>query len=120
MLCKIRHSLFGNDNVWLVGNDFSTQVLNIFFFQLQDCIPVLLLCNFHLRLRFPLFVFQRRIEEKDARLFDARRHFTVHRLLIDHDSVHNLTFLDFASRNLFDLGISFQVNCRRCGSRSCG
>ena len=110
VLRQITHTLFGNDNVGLVRNDITAHVGHVFFFQLQQSIPILVVGDFHIGLRFALFVFEWCIEQENARVDNFAPHAGVHGIFLEHDALEHLGIGNFATGNLFHLGVAFQVH----------
>mmetsp|Transcript_17122 Transcript_17122/g.28443 ORF Transcript_17122/g.28443 Transcript_17122/m.28443 type:complete len:305 (-) Transcript_17122:706-1620(-) len=110
MLGQITDALFGNDNVWLERNDIRTHAFDVLFFHFQHDVPILFVGDFDVGLRFALFIFERRIQEKDAWIFNPTSHFGMRRILVEHDSLQNGAIVNFPTGNLFDFGISLQID----------
>mmetsp|Transcript_7889 Transcript_7889/g.17137 ORF Transcript_7889/g.17137 Transcript_7889/m.17137 type:complete len:307 (-) Transcript_7889:120-1040(-) len=115
MLRQITHSLLRDNNVRFERNDFHAHVLNVIFLHFEQRIPILLVGDFDIRLRLPLFVFERSVQEKDAGVFYATAHLGVCDVLVEHDARKDGTVRDFSSGDLFDFGVALDVHLHFLG-----
>lgn len=105
-----RHSLLSNDKVRFDRQYSLTHRLNLLLLDLQDTVPVILLCDLNVCLRLALLVLQGAIQEDDSGVLNAPAHLRVCDILVQHQTVEDLAVLDLATRDLLDSGISLDVD----------
>jgi len=66
MLRQIRDTLFCDDEIRFEFQDFIAHGLDLLFFDLKDFIPVCLLCNFDVGLRFAFLVFEGTVKQDNT------------------------------------------------------
>ncbi len=74
VLCQIRDTLFGEDEVRLELDDLFAHGLDLLLFDLEDLVPVFLACDFDVGLRLSLLVFKGAVEEDDSWVLDTSSH----------------------------------------------
>ena len=105
-----RDALFSNDQIGLNRQNSITHDLDLLLFDLQNSVPVLLLCDLNVGLRFTLLVLQGAIKQHDSGVLDASSHLGVRDVLVQHESIQNPAILNLATRNLLNTGISLDVH----------
>jgi hypothetical protein len=71
MLRQIGDTLFREDNVRLQTDQIVADLLDIFFFQLQNPRKVLLVGDLNVSLTFGLFIFEIAVQKNNSRIFDT-------------------------------------------------
>jgi hypothetical protein len=105
-----RHSLLGDDEIWLDCNDGVANLLDLLLLNLQNPIPVVLLGDLDVGLGLSLLVLKRAVEKHNTRVLYAPAHLGVCDVLVQHNTVQNTAVLDLASRDLLDSGIALDID----------
>mmetsp|Transcript_27198 Transcript_27198/g.108901 ORF Transcript_27198/g.108901 Transcript_27198/m.108901 type:complete len:247 (+) Transcript_27198:2435-3175(+) len=117
MLRQIRDALLGDDDVGLGRDDLRAQVLDVLFLDPQQLVPVLLLLDLDVGVRFASFVFERAVEEQNARLDDAPAHAWVRHVLVERDAAQNARLRRLAAGDFLDFGVPLDVDFFDDGGR---
>lgn len=105
-----RYALLGNDEIRLDGNNGIAHSLDLFLFNLQDSVPVLLLGNLDIGLGFSLLVLQGTVEKDDSGVLNAAAHLGVGDVLVEHEAVQHSAVLNLTTGHLFDTSIALDVD----------
>ena len=81
----------------------------LFFFYLEDAVPVFFFADFDVGLGLAFFVFEWAVQEDDAGVFYSSSHFRMSYVFVEHDAVEDLAVFDLATGDLFYSSISLDV-----------
>lgn len=85
-------------------------LLDLLLLNLQNAVPVLLLCDLNVGLRLALLVLERAVEQDDARVLDPAAHLGVCDVLVEHDAVQYPAVLNLAAGNLLHARVPLDVD----------
>ena len=115
-LRQVRDAFFRNDEIGLARQNSVTHMLNLLLLNLQNPIPIILLTNLNIRLRLPLLILQRTIQQHNPWILNPAPHLGVRDVLIQHDAVDDLGALDLAAGELLDARVALDVDFLAAGA----
>jgi len=110
VLCQVGHSLLGEDDIGLVGDDIVTDLLNVLLLDSEDGVKIGLVGDFNVGLRLSLLVLQRAIEKENTGVLDLTGHLGVYNILVDHDTIEDAALVEETSGDLLHTSVSLDVN----------
>src|SRR3990167_7841753 len=116
MLGQVTNSLFSDDDIWVVLQDEGTLVCNLVDFLLQSISHIGFLGHLHVGLGFTLLVLKRAVQQQDSWVLDLSSHLRMGDVLVEHDSVQDLTLLEHSTGDFLDLGVPLDLEIELSGS----
>ena len=103
-------TLLGNDKIRLQSDDGIAHSLDLLLLDLQYPVPVLFFADLDVGLTLTLLILQCTIQQQNPGVLDSSPHLGVCDILVDHNTVQNLTVFDLASGNLLNTCVALDVD----------
>ena len=110
VLSGVRDTLLSDHQVWLEGSDLVTDLLDVRLLLLQDLAEIALVHDLDVGLRLSFLVLKVAVQQQDPGVLNLSLHFGMCDILVEHNSLQYLRIFNSSTRNLFDLGISLDIN----------
>ena len=110
VLGNVRDSLLGDDDVGLDTHNVLAHTEDLSLFHGKGLLKVVFLGELHVGHGLSLLVLKRAIEENNSGVLNVSSHLGVSDVLVEHNTVKDLAVLKHTTWDLFNLGVSLNVD----------